>query len=60
MATDAANQHLPVIAKDILIAALQAGKVDVEGDTAEAQGENLATMYNAILKGMRQRSETNG
>ncbi|WP_394696981.1 hypothetical protein [Pseudoxanthomonas japonensis] len=56
MATDVVSQRADVIAKDILIAALQAERVHVEGGTPESQGESLAAMYVALLNGIRQRS----
>lgn len=57
MATDVTAQRPEVIAKDILIAALEAERVIVGGATPQAQGQNLAAMYNALLAGVRSRPQ---
>lgn len=57
MATDITSQQLPVIAKDLLIAALQANKVSIRIMPAAMQGEELAIMYNALLNGISQKTK---
>lgn len=49
MATDTPNQHLPVIAKDLLIAALEAKQLHLRGATAAASAADLGDAYVALL-----------
>ena len=55
MATDVPAQRPDIVAKDILIAALESDTVHVKGTTPQELGESLATMYNAILDGIKTR-----
>ena len=60
MSTDVSAQRPDVIAKDILIAAIQAGKLVYSAPTVKGQGENLAELYQALYEGIRKRPATTG
>lgn len=54
MATDTSNQHAHVIAKDLLIAAIQAKDGIALSVDAAAAADELVTAYKALTKGVRE------
>lgn len=53
MPTDAPNQHDIVIAKDLLIAALEAKQLHLRSANAVHAATELGDAYSALLKAMR-------
>jgi hypothetical protein len=53
MSTGATNQQSHVIAKDLLIAALQDNQISLSSDPTEG-AEELAGAFSTILKGVRE------